>query len=530
MELRPAIACLALFVTATGSDGAASSSAVRAELRQLVSQGRLTDLRWPRFSAHRKVVVRFYETADFAPAWVRSSTVTPQGVALIEAFDNAASKGLNPEDYDSGRWSSRLDLLRSGRATERDVARFDLALTVSALRFASDLHSGRANPNESRARFDVGGLNLASWLRSQLVDASDVPAALDSLEPRFEAYRRTEHALTIYRSLLSQGESEPFPSLSKPLKPGDASPALAQLAARLAREGDLPSRSGIETTMYSGALVEAVKHFQTRHGLEPDGIVGRATQRALNVPLRQRVQQIELALERWRWLPHRFSRPPILVNIPEFELRALDETNRAALQMKVIVGQAYGHQTPVFSAWMTHLIFRPYWDVPESIAQRELLPKAAEDPEFLAKNHYETAPVPSGGFRLRQAPGPDNALGGVKFLFPNRYDVYLHGTPSVELFSKSRRDFSHGCIRVEKPDELAAWVLRDKPEWTLDRIREAMNASTPLRVDLDAPVPVFIVYGTAVAGTNGEVRFFDDIYGYDASLARKLAAGRRAWM
>jgi murein L,D-transpeptidase YcbB/YkuD len=179
---------------------------------------------------------------------------------------------------------------------------------------------------------------------------------------------------------------------------------------------------------------------------------------------------------------------------------------------------------------MTYLIFRPYWDVPESIARKELLPKAAADPEYFVKNHYETVPTTSGGSRVRQAPGSDNALGGVKFLFPNEYNVYLHGTPAVELFSKSRRDFSHGCIRVEKPEELAAWVLRNIPQWTRERIREAMKGTQPLQVNLDAPIPVLIVYGTTVVAGDGDIRFFDDIYGYDASLAQTLAAGRRQWM
>jgi murein L,D-transpeptidase YcbB/YkuD len=302
------------------------------------------------------------------------------------------------------------------------------------------------------------------------------------------------------------------------------------LATLLRRLGDLPGNAVISEATYSGALVEGVKHFQARHGLDSDGVLGSATLRALNVPLSQRARQIELTLERWRWLPHSFARPPIIVNIPEFELRALDESGRAALRMKVVVGKAYGHQTPVFSAEMTYLIFRPYWDVPESIARKELLPKAAADPEYFVKNHYETVPTASGGSRVRQAPGPDNALGGVKFLFPNEYNVYLHGTPAVELFSKSRRDFSHGCIRVEKPEELATWVLRNKPEWTRERIREAMNSAQSLRVNLDTPIPVLIVYGTTVVAGDGDIRFFDDIYGFDASLAQTLAAGRREWM
>ena len=535
VRLKFAIAALAASVGVIGLHG---NSAL--ELRHFIGEGRLDDLRWPNFSGDRATVTRFYEADDFAPAWVGSRGPTPEALALIETFEDAAEKGLNPEDYDAGRWNSRLDRLRSAGATPSDFARFDLALTVSVIRFASDLNFGRVNPKLFHFDFDVGldiggrDTDIAGWIRSHLESASNasaaVPAALSSIEPGFDGYRRTKRALAAYRKLSSEGEIEPLPSVKRPLKPGDSYPDLMHLATVLRRLGDLPGNTVISEAAYSGALVEGVKHFQARHGLDSDGVLGSATLRALNVPLSQRVRQIELTLERWRWLPHSFARPPIIVNIPEFELRALDESGRAALRMKVVLGKAYGHQTPVFSAEMTYLIFRPYWDVPESIARKELLPKAAADPEYFVKNHYETVPTTSGGSRVRQAPGSDNALGGVKFLFPNEYNVYLHGTPAVELFSKSRRDFSHGCIRVEKPEELAAWVLRNIPQWTRERIREAMKGTQPLQVNLDAPIPVLIVYGTTVVAGDGDIRFFDDIYGYDASLAQTLAAGRRQWM
>ncbi|HVV44946.1 MAG TPA: L,D-transpeptidase family protein [Bryobacteraceae bacterium] len=499
----------------------------RAELRRLAGEGRLSDLRWPNFSSGRSGIARFYETDGFAPVWVRAGAPTSQALALIQALEAAAEKGLDPEDYDAGRWATRLERLRSGAANPSEVARFELALTVSATRFASDLRFGRVNrPGE----------DMAVWVRSQLVSASNpsiaIPAALSSIEPPFGGYRRAGQALALYRKLASENQSGRLPEIRKPVRPGDSYPGLQSLAALLRRLGDLAGTAeGVVTgETYSGAIVEAVRHFQQRHGLDADGVIGSATLRALNVPLSQRVQQIELALERWRQLPHGFARPPIVINIPEFELRAFDDSGRAAVRMKVVVGLARGHRTPVFSAEMTHLIFRPYWDVPESIVRRELLPNAAKDPEYFAKNHYEVVRTPSGGSRVRQAPGSDNALGGVKFVFPNKFDVYLHATPATVLFSKSRRDFSHGCIRVEKPEELAVWVLRDRPEWTRERIRAAMNGAEPVRVNLDAPIPVFIVYATALAGDNGAIRFFDDIYGYDASLERTLAAGRREWM
>jgi murein L,D-transpeptidase YcbB/YkuD len=350
------------------------STEVRSELRHFIGEGRLADLRWPNFSGDRASVTRFYEAGDFAPAWVSSLGPTPQALALIETFENAAERGLNPEDYDAGRWKSRLDRLRSAGATSSDVARFDLALTVSVLRFASDLHFGRVNPKVFHSDFDVdnGDRDIAGWIRSRLVGASNasaaIPAALSGIEPPFDGYRRTKQALAAYRRL-SFDEGEPFPIAKRPVKPGDSYPYLTRLETLLQRLGDLRDNSATREAAYSGAVVEGVKHFQARHGLDPDGVIGAATFRALNVPLSQRARQIELTLERWRWLSHGFARPPIIVNIPEFELRVLDDSGRAALQMKVVVGKAFGHQTPVFSAEMTYLIFRPYWDVPDSIAQ-----------------------------------------------------------------------------------------------------------------------------------------------------------------
>jgi L,D-transpeptidase YcbB len=258
----------------------------------------------------------------------------------------------------------------------------------------------------------------------------------------------------------------------------------------------------------------------------------------LNTPFRRRVRQLQMALERWRWLPHEFARPPIVVNVPEFRLHALDASSHSALEMNVVVGRAFRHQTPVFAGQMHYLIFRPYWHVPPSIQRAELAPKILRDPSYLAKNGYEVVnrngevvsgapPVELRSLKLsiRQLPGPGNALGLVKFVFPNEHEVYLHSTPSQALFSKARRDFSHGCIRVEKPDVLAAWVLRDQPQWTLEHTRQAMNGTQTRRVNLSAPIPVLIVYATAMVQENGEVCFFQDIYGHDASLERLLDKG-----
>jgi murein L,D-transpeptidase YcbB/YkuD len=296
--------------------------------------------------------------------------------------------------------------------------------------------------------------------------------------------------------------------------------------------------------IFQGAMVEdAVKRFQLRHGLDPSGRLGEDTVKQLNVPLGWRAEQLRLTLERWRWIPHDFARPPIVVNIPEFVLRGLDQQQHVEVEMKVVVGKAFHHKTPVFFNQMRYVVFRPYWNVPPGIQRREMVPRIQKDAGYLAKENLElvdrkehvvtaTTLTPdeldllrSGQLAVRQRPGPENSLGLVKFLFPNEYNVYMHGTPATELFEKSRRDFSHGCVRVEDPMGLAIWLLRDQPQWTPDRIASAMNGDHPVQVNLARPIPVLIVYGTAVVPEDGEAHFFEDIYGYDAELEAVLTKG-----
>jgi murein L,D-transpeptidase YcbB/YkuD len=287
-----------------------------------------------------------------------------------------------------------------------------------------------------------------------------------------------------------------------------------------------------------------VKRFQRRHGLDEDGRLGPSTLKQLNVPLSARVQQLQLTLERWRWLPEEFSAPPILVNVPDFRLRALGDDGKVALEMRVVVGKAMRTQTPVFSRDMTYVVTRPYWNVPPSILRGEIVSAIQRNRNYIANKRYEVttydgkvvtdgeisddvlAQLKAGKLAVRQKPGPANALGLVKLMFPNEYNVYLHSTPAQELFSRSRRDFSHGCIRVEKPAELTAWALRNNSGWSVERVREAMDkGSDNNTVTLVRKVPVFIVYGTAIAYENGEVHFYDDIYGHDAALVKALAKG-----
>jgi L,D-transpeptidase YcbB len=377
-----------------------------------------------------------------------------------------------------------------------------------------------------------------------LASGTDIASRVQDVEPPFPAYRRTILALQKYRELAHEDGGESLPVAGKTIQPGDSYLGVPRLFRLLRLLGDLPpGATAPSSTVYQGTLLEAVNRFQGRHGIESTGIIDEETLKALNIPIARRVTQLELTLERWRWVPHEFVRPPIVVNIPEFRLHADDESYHWVLSMKVVVGTAYRHQTPVFASEIRSVIFRPYWNVPLGIQRDEFIPKIEENPAYLAENSYDIVDskgnvvdedpardevkdkLRSGQLGIRQRPGPDNALGLVKFDFPNQFDVYMHGTPSTDLFSKSRRDFSHGCIRVEDPVSLSQWILRDRPEWTAKNIRDAMYGESTVRVALLKPIPVLVVYGTAVVMEDGEVHFFDDIYGHDAALERSLATG-----
>ncbi|HEU4889096.1 MAG TPA: L,D-transpeptidase family protein [Thermoanaerobaculia bacterium] len=475
-----------------------------------------------------------YAPAGYAFFWTRSSRPTAQAQSVIAQLESASTKGLDPADYNGGRWSSRIANLR----TDADLARFDIDLTSAVIQYASDLRLGRVNPREVRFDFDLDDKKLyAPALVAQISSANDAAAVLASLEPKHDDYRRLIAALATYRRIESESANEaPLPVVTK-LTKGQTYEALPQMAARLRRLGDLDKDAVVTGTVYDGAIVDAVKHFQSRHGLDADGVIGKTTFAQLNVTASERVQQIEWAIERWRWIPETDA-STIVVNIPEFKLRARNAQTGEELTMRVVVGKAAGHKTPVFDGDVKHVVFRPYWSVPPSIQRGEIAPKIERDASYLARNNYELVDdsgrqvavnaanisrVRSGAVSVRQKPGTSNALGLVKFLFPNDNNVYLHSTPQQALFARTRRDFSHGCIRVEDPAALADWVLRGQESWSKEKVEAAMNGKRDdMYVKIQRPIEVVITYATAVAQENGEVNFFQDIYGHDTQLARVL--------
>lgn len=522
------------------------SAAGMAELQSILSAGKLEGLHWPDFSPYKARVEELYNESGHRLVWLARSRPTPQALAMVRVLENAGAKGLEPADYDGPRLAGRIEEFKQeSPPSESAMIQFDVALTVSAMRYISDLHLGRVDPGIYHSRFDVerDKFDRAHFLLERIARARDIQPALAEIEPPFPAYQRTLEALAKYRKLAAEYKGEPLPVPKKSVKPGGSYSALPQLAHLLRLLGDLPADAPAPSgDIYEQPLVDAVIEFQVRHGLDPDGTLGRVTFNELNTPLSERVEQIELTLERWRWLPHQFDRPPIIVNIPEFRLHAIAEDHRQVLTMKVVVGKAYGHKTPVFATKMDSVLFRPYWNVPYSIQRKEIVPDIRKNWDYLIKHNYQVVndrgqvvsqgamsgglldEIREGEVRVRQRPGPKNSLGLIKFDMPNQYDVYMHATPVTSLFSKSRRDFSHGCIRVEDPVALAVWVLRDNPgDWTADRVLEAMNGDKTFREELRKPIPVLIVYGTAIVADNGRVYFFRDVYRLDAELEKELA-------
>ena len=526
------------------------SAAVAQQLRTDAAAGQLPDLRWPDFSDYRAHVQKFYDSTAYQPAWTQGSKPTSQALDVIKALEASEGQGLNPEDYDASRWASRIANLSSasGNDASAAIARFDLAMTVCTMRYISDLHIGRVNPQHFDFGIDVASrkYDLPQFLSEKLVKGSDISATLEAVEPPFQAYKRTKAALQRYVSLEHQVSTQPLPTVDKPLKVGATYAGAAQLATLLNQLGDLPASTAPadNPSAFTQQLSDAVRKFQTRHGLTINGQLNKDTLAELNIPMSVRVQQLQDALERYRWLSPEFAQPPIVVNIPEFRLRAFSADRTVALRMNVVVGKAFKHQTPVFTDQMKYVVFRPYWNVPPGILRSEIVPAIQKDRMYIANKGFEvtnskgdiipSTPVSdemlqklrSGSLMVRQKPGDKNALGLAKFIFPNSHNVYLHGTPAQSLFAVSRRDFSHGCIRTEDPAALAAWILRGDPQWTPERIKAAMTTGPDnQQVNLKAPIPVLILYLTAVVEENGDIWFFHDIYGFDRSLEAVLAKG-----
>jgi murein L,D-transpeptidase YcbB/YkuD len=482
----------------------------------------------------RLLTPRLYAGATQPPSWLDDGGERAR--TAVRLLRDAPLHGLDPARYDADGLARRLDDL--GDAV--DALAFERDLSTAMLQYLSDLHFGRV-PSGYRPPSGADPFDPVERLRQALADGR-LAQAVDAAAPTIPMIRRVETTLARYRRLAAAYPA--WPALPPPgarIAVGARYAGAALLRERLRALGDLddgtPAGDG---DVYSAGLAAAVRRFQARHGLADDGMLGADTLAALSVPPARRVIQLELTLERLRWLP----RPPqgrvVVVDVPAYRLWAFDAREPAGplLEMRVIVGAAARTPTPLFIGQMRSVEFNPYWNVPRSIETREILPRLARDPGYLARNDMELVaasgqPVPAespaafaalraGTVRVRQRPGPGNALGAVKFAMPNPLNIYLHSTPAQALFERARRDLSHGCIRVEHPAELARFVLADPEHWDAGAIAAATRPGRTLAVTLRETVPVVLFYATALTDRDGRALFADDIYGLDEQLLQAL--------
>jgi len=486
----------------------------------------------------------FYAQRVYRPAWVSEQGAKPTAEQLLEVLRNVGDDGLQPKDYHLERISRLLEETNGSSPRPAALAELDLLLTDATLILGAHLASGRVDP------YDLDREWIAVRREVDLVEAleaaietGEVGALLESLLPDHRGYFLLRDLGRRYRDLVAAGGWPPI-SESPPLRSGDSGSRVAELRQRLAVTGDLEvDDSDLAEILFDETLESAVRSFQARHGLGVDGVVGERTLAALNVTASERLEQIYLNLERWRWLPQSLGEHYVLVNLPAFDLRVVDG-EATVLEMRVAVGRRY-RRTPVFSDTIRYLVFNPYWEIPPSIAINDKLPEIRKDPSYFGKQgirvlsgwgadqreidphtiDWSTLGRSNFPFRLRQDPGPLNALGRVKFMFPNSFNIYLHDTPGREVFERPERDVSSGCIRVAKPLDLAELLLSYNRDWQPGDSKQFLSDYRERTIRLDVPWPVHLLHWTAWVDEQGEAQFRADLYNRDDKLSKALAAG-----
>lgn len=469
-----------------------------------------------------------YENRDYLPIWMSNGQLNTSGEALLDELANSYRDGLDPAEYLAGlRGFSEV-------VGSEDAARLELALSHAFLTLGHDLFSGITTPSVTDPNIVIKRkkIDATQWLEGA---ATTGPARMfATLRPAHPQYAQLRQMLGGYRSLLLRGGWKPI-SKGKTLKPGMRDPRVAQMRENLSARG-YDSLNTNEPELYDDALKEVVAHFQRRHGLSPDGVAGPNTFRAMSVSAEERVRQLAINLERWRWLPRRLGQAHVLVNQAGFEMFTI-KNGKTIDQRRVIVGKPY-HQSPMFSDEIIYSEFNPTWTVPFSIASKEMLPKIRENPAYLASRDYK---IFRGGkevnpyavdwsaisarnfpYRIVQAPGEKNALGRVKFIFPNKFSVYLHDTPARNLFSRYGRAFSHGCIRVDKPIEFAGVLYKLQGGLNPSKIKGILNSKKRTRINFKRKMPVHLAYFTAWVDSDGIPQFFDDVYKRDTLVSKYL--------
>ena len=514
--------------------GQGAADLIRTQVEELRVGGRLEALGQP--IASRDVLPRVYENREFAPAWASLRQVDE----LLKMVDESYLEGLDPSDYHSASLRAfRATVTDLGALAANDRAAFDILLTDSIIRLGYHLRYGKVDPsaldpNWNQSRGLVG--EDAAVTIQKAIDSPSLHEFAARVIPRVFLYERFKTALAQYRAIEANGGWPSVPA-GPTLQPGGVDERVPALAARLVVTGDLAAPAASYGTQYDEPLAAGVRHFQARHGLSADGAVGPATIAALNVPVAARIDQLRASLERARQVFYDPESEFLVVNVAGFQLYHV-RRGEIVWRTRVQVGQPY-RQTPIFRAEMTYLVVNPTWTVPPTVFRNDILPAVRRNPAYLASRHIDVFDSRGAAvdpatvdwsarnppYRLVQRPGADNALGRIKFMFPNEHSVYLHDTPSRDLFSRDSRAFSSGCIRVENPFELVAQLLGERGRARLDAAVASGRTET---VFLDKPMPIMLLYWTAEVDAAGRVSFFPDVYQRDAAVIAALAQPFRA--
>jgi L,D-transpeptidase YcbB len=468
--------------------------------------------KYPKLKPYEKDLLTFYNHRKFAYAWFDNNGMIEQASNIFNKIENIAEEGVNVQLNYHDEFHKLMDNDSTVNFIDKPNTAAELMLTAQYFFYAKKIWGGIGDKAMREAQWDLPRKKLSyeAFLDSLL----EVPSsAFMRTEPVYRQYGLLKSFLKQYRILEESGKWKPIKADKKSYRLTDSSKVVPEIREHLYLLGDLKSNN--QSAVFDIELENAVKNFQQRYGIKDDGIVGNSMLAELNYPLSKRVEQIIVNMERCRWLPVALKTDYIVINIPEYKFHAY-EHDSLVWSMNVVVGTAL-NKTAIFNGMMNNVVFSPYWNVPPGIMKKEILPAIRRNGNYLENNHMEW-----NGNAVRQKPGPWNALGKVKFLFPNSHSIYLHDTPSKSLFSQDKRAFSHGCIRVEDPRRLANYVLRHQPEWTETRIDSAMNAEKEMYVRIKKPIPVYIAYFTSWVDRDGRLNLRNDIYKRDGRLAEMI--------
>jgi murein L,D-transpeptidase YcbB/YkuD len=495
---------------------------------------------------------RFYSLRNFAPAWISDQGVKTDAYHLVQAIKDAGSEGLSPQGYHLDVIEELLQEIEYLKMEASEIllntmGELDLLLSDAFFLFASHFSNGRVNPETIDPEWSINTHKVdLIQLANHALEHHTIKEDLNGLLPQDEQYSRLKKAFAAYRKITEEG-GWPAVSNGPTIRKGDQGGRVAELRVRLVHSGDMNPTYGSYSKSYGKAMEQAVLNFQKRHGLATDGVVGPATLSALNVPAEDRVKQIQVNMERLRWFPRDLCKRHMLVNIAEFQLKVMDNDTQV-LKMRVVVGKDY-RRTPEFTGQMSYMVLNPFWRIPHKLAVEDFLPRIRTDKDFFKRQQIRVFENWKAGapeidpdsvnwnqmnkknfsYKLVQDPGPFNALGNIKFMFPNKFSVYLHDTPAKHLFEQKKRNLSSGCIRIENPVDLAAYLVRDESDWTREKILETIMSRETKVIRILRPIPIHVLYSTSWVEADGTVQFREDLYGRDRLLyaALKEPIGRQ---